>query len=461
MSGVENVGAPPTADAKEDKNQSKRITGKLLSLVMGSRARGMVFWHGSLYTWEGGRYCEIQKCEEEAVVAMMFHNEGVPAAPSAMRDILLNLQASAHLRSEVPINSWLPGTDGPRVVVAQNGNICLDRCDGDGHPTLLPHTPDYFTLSKLPYAYDPKATCPKWLQFLGEVMEGDADRILLLQQWAGYLFVPNVGQQKFMLHFGSGGNGKGVFSRVMEELVGLENCSHVPLSGFRKPFEFSATLGKWLNTNSETTESVGEQGEAILKAYTAGDRMMFERKYKNPIEALPTAKIMLFANALPRFHDRSEGVWRRMLIVPWQVEIPEGRQNRNLANELREELPGIFNWAYEGMKHLEREGHFTEPRVCQAALSQYRAKICPEETFLREDYCECLGGKAVGCTEVYTQYVEWCSERGLSPKDETTLGRKVSSIFPRVRKSRLGPRNDRANCYVGIGPKDSTQGSVS
>ncbi len=252
-------------------------------------------------------------------------------------------------------------------------------------------------MNQLPYNYDKDAQCPRWLAFLDDVMQGDWERIELLQQWAGYLLTNTLKYQKFMLMAGEGGNGKTVFTTIMEKMVGEENASHVPLSNFDKPFGLSPTLGRMLNTSSESSHKIDELAETMLKSYTSGDRMTFDRKFKEPISCCPTAKVMISTNQLPNFADKSNGIWRRMLSVFFGRNVPEEEQNPNLVNELAAELPGIFNWSLAGLRKLILDGRFIEPKKCKEMLAEYRrdtnpAKVFLEENYVAQPYWPCLHG---------------------------------------------------------------------
>ena len=292
----------------------------------------------------------------EARIARFFQTEKTIAKQHLVREFILNLQGSCVIDSRIQFNSWLNEEGGPRIIVAKNGNISFDELDEDGRPKLLPHSSNYFTLVKLPYDYDPKAECPKWLEFLDEIMEGDEERIHLLQQWIGYLLTTTLSEQKFIICIGEGANGKGVFFIIVISMLGIENCSSVPLSHFGYRFSLFSTFGKLLNATSEGIGEITSRSEAVLKEYTAGDMMTFERKYQDPFSVVPTAKLMFATNEFPAFNDRSQGIWRRILLVPFEKTIPPEQQNKHLAEELKDEMSGIFNWAYDGMVDLEKNG---------------------------------------------------------------------------------------------------------
>lgn len=136
-----------------------------------------------------------------------------------------------------------------------------------------------------------------------------------------------------MILEGEGANGKSVFTKVVVALLGRGNVSHVPLEIFGQRFALAPTLGKLANISGEIGE-LDSVAEGQLKAFVAGDSMQFERKYREPIMAEPTARLILATNNRPRFVDRSEGLWRRMLLVPWNVQIPEDKQDPELAKRI-------------------------------------------------------------------------------------------------------------------------------
>ena len=122
------------------------------------------------------------------------------------------------------------------ALAVANGLVSLEENDSDGRLIFRDHTPNYFTTTRLPFAYDPAATCRLWETFLDDIMQSDTEYIRLLQQWCGYLFRPDLREQKFLLCVGEGANGKGVFFEVIQHLVGRDNCSEVGLAQFHRPF---------------------------------------------------------------------------------------------------------------------------------------------------------------------------------------------------------------------------------
>src|SRR5262249_46504199 len=212
------------------------------------------------------------------------------------------------------------------------------------------------------------------------------------------------------------------------------------------------TLGKLANIASEVGE-IDKAAEGTLKAFTSGDRMMFDRKGIAPVEATPTARLVLATNNRPRFTDRSGGLWRRMLLMPFRVEIKANERVYGMDNPgwwlASGELPGIFNWAIAGLQRLQQQGRFTDPAVCRDAVDQYRDECNPARLFLKEQ-CSRLKNNEAPPDYVYHQYRSWCVTNGFSPLAATAFGKEIFRPYPGVSKKRLGSRNDRHYIYRGF-----------
>jgi putative DNA primase/helicase len=362
-----------------------------------------------------------------------------------------------HIPERCSLNSW-PSEEqdaGIQTISFNNGLLMIDA--KSGQRKLVEHTPKYFSLTKLPYDYDPDADCPKWRRFLKQVMEDDSERIELLSQWAGYLLMPNNLRQKFLLIAGNGQNGKTVFSSILERMVGLDNVSHVPLSQFSNQFALSATLGKVLNSSSESSGILDKFAETTLKSYTSGDRMTFHRKYKDSVHDFPTAKIMISTNQLPQFTDKSSGIWRRLLFVPFERSFPQHLQNPHLADELSTELSGIFNWAFEGLKSLMRIGRFITPKKCSRAIEQYRRDVNPARAFLLDNYAAGFNDSGLPAQEVYACYVRYCQDNGFRHLNSNNFGKEVKRTMPSVNKERRRIGGRQVQMYSGIAVKEESE----
>jgi len=423
-------------------------------------------WRGEYYVWKAG--CYHRRSEETVRVNVTRWLQDALASirrctgsdlritRALLANILLNMDPMILIRETCEPHSWLNLEDRPSMIAMRNGLLHLEGPDHD-RPQLAPHTPHYFTLACLPFDYEPEARCPVWQTFLKDAMAGRQDLIELLQRWVGYLFRADLREQKFLLCVGEGANGKGVFFEDIQQLVGRENGSQVPLARFANPFALSATIGKLVNATNESSRLIEEEAEALLKAFVAGDRFTFERKYRDPVSATPTAKVMISTNALPRFHDKTQGIWRRVLLVPFDRTVPEGEQIKDLADEIvRAELPGVFNWALEGLRALNADRGFAVPEISRRLLEEHRRDVDPARAFLLANCAASDGCDGLPTREIYQAYVHYCQANGYRPTNAANFGRQVRRTFPTVERARHRSGRRLVWQYTGLAVQEGS-----
>lgn len=213
----------------------------------------------------------------------------------------------------------------------------------------------------------------------------------------------------FALLVGEGENGKSAFLAVLRSLLGTANVASVGLDDLaRNRFATFGLLGKLANL-------VGDQGyveladEGKLKQLTGGDLVTFEQKNRDPIFAVNAAKIIVAANSPPTFGDKSPAVWSRLQLVPFDHVVPPGRRDPTLLDgrTWAGELPGVLNWALDGLARLHANGRFTDcPRV-RAARDCHRADSNPARAFLLGHFRETGDATCFVATDaVYAAYRE-------------------------------------------------------
>jgi P4 family phage/plasmid primase-like protien len=333
-----------------------------------------------------------------------------------------------------------------------NGILDIDAVMEDRDDYLRPNTPEWFSMVSLPYAFDADAECPRWHAFLNYNLEGDPERIAILQEWAGYLLLPDTGEQKFVVLEGEGSNGKSVYIAALTAMLGEENVSTVPLEVFGDRFSRTDTLGKLLNAAGDCGD-LDKAAEGYLKSFTGGDRMFFDRKGVSGINCRPTARLMIACNNRPRFSDRSQGIWRRMLLIPWQVEITRAKKVKGMDKiewwQQSGELPGIFRWALAGLARLRQQAGFTDSTVMKEALEDYQEEMNPAKVFLKANVEE-SEGSAIKSASLYSMYARWAKENGYCPLAERTFGKEVRRCFRHTERKRGGTRSDRFWFYSNL-----------
>ena len=270
------------------------------------------------------------------------------------------------------------------------------------------------------YEYDANATCPAWEHFIEDVTDEEPRRAENLQFIAGYTLFSDCRHQKVFILVGSGGNGKSVYLEIIQKLFGDKNVTHVEPTGLAKEFERIRLKDSLLNIGSDINSdfSKGEIREWLLKV---ADGTTIQACYKgmNHVDFIPRCKLVYACNALPTA-EIINGLNRRMQFIdfPCQyVETPDPTKPKqkprdiNVVNKLNAELPGIFNWAYEGYKLLNTVGYFTDTPEQQTLMYQFEQTSNPVMVFCEDrDF-----HGTISRDDIYYWYTLWCEETGHKP----------------------------------------------
>jgi P4 family phage/plasmid primase-like protien len=234
-------------------------------------------------------------------------------------------------------------------------------------------------LSRLAGAtYDPSATCPLWMTFLEQITVGDTDLADFLQLAVGYTLYGHTNEQVMFILIGSGGNGKGVFTRIIYSVLG--EFSAVMQSNLLKPGAISANNpspalmqlgGKRFWACSEVPKGM-ILDEGLTKQLTGGDLISSRGLYSNQVEFLPVGKLMLSVNDMPRVRHDDQGMWRRIVAIPFNAVFSGIKRDNSLEHKLKAELPGILNWALEGARKYAEKGKLGRPKASRKLLASLR-----------------------------------------------------------------------------------------
>lgn len=307
--------------------------------------------------------------------------------------------------------------------------------------TLVDHTPDYFSTVQLNASYNVKADCPRFKQYLKEVL--DSDQIPLIQEMLGYFLVPVTRAQKCFVIVGEGGAGKSQLLLVLNQvLLGSENVSNVSWQALNERFKTAELFGKLANIFADLpTKNIDDNG--IFKALVGEDYLTVEKKNKNPFSFQSKARLLFSCNTIPRnLGDKSEGFYRRLILIRFDHAVPENIKDPNLLEKLRAEADGIFIFALEGLKRLINNNYkFSETERNKRELEQYREESDNVLSFVGE-CCELGADYDYGSTELYNAYKGFCEDSGVKPYSQKNFVKQLLANIPGTDKGvdKLGKR---------------------
>ena len=313
----------------------------------------------------------------------------------------------------------------PYIINVKNG--LFNVIDG----TLSEHTPEYLSTVQLAVNYTPGATCPRFIQYMNESLP--ADQVHLVQEMFGYFLIPVNRAQKCFVIVGEAGAGKSVLLLVLNDiLLGKENVSNVTWQALNERFKTAELFGKLANIFADLpTKNIDDNG--IFKALVGEDYLTVERKNKNPFSFQPYARLLFSCNTIPRnYGDKSEGFYRRLIIIRFTHAVPEAKRDPDLLEKFRAEADGIFLWALEGLTRLMNNNFkFSVTDTNIQELQKYREDSNSVLSFVKE-CCEIDPGAEVVRTELYTQYKNYCTNCGLNPYSQKSFNNELETAYPQL-----------------------------
>lgn len=314
---------------------------------------------------------------------------------------------------------------------------------------LRPHSRDDLITKVVPISYDEAAECPVWMEFLNTVMRGREEMLDFLQRAVGYTLTPSVEEQVLFFLYGTGRNGKSTFTETIRRLMGTyayRISAEMLMAGKVNNPEAPSPVVAGMKGTRFVVASELEDGwrwaEAKIKDLTGSDALTGRHLNQEPIHFSPTHKLWIYGNHRPVVKGSTEGIWRRIRLVPFEVTIPEDEADLKLQDKLLAELPGILNWALAGVQIWLQKG-LSNPAAVKEATRDYREDMDLIQQFIDE---MCLVSSTSRClfSGIFRAYEAWCAGRGERPMTIVRFGEALTS------KGHPGEKKGGAMFRVGI-----------
>lgn len=315
--------------------------------------------------------------------------------------IALKADSSIHIHhSEFDADPWL--------LNVRNGTVDLRTGE------LREHNPNDLLMHQASVDYDPDAEAPTWLRCLEE-WQPDPEVREFLQTILGSA-VTGFPVQYLFVNVGGGANGKsqffGAITRLLGEYAKSPNKSVFVTQKNESHPTHLADLFRARLVLSPETESGDKLAEAQIKSITGGDKISARRMRQDLWEYDPTHTLFMHTNYTPRVRGDDEGIWRRIMMIPWSVTIDRDKRDPTLADKLDAERSGILNWLIEGaLKFHSNNRRIDPPKQIAKATEDYRA----EEDHVGRFISECLvedSNASIPAGVLRTHYESWCEDNG-------------------------------------------------
>lgn len=345
----------------------------------------------------------------------------------------------------------------------QNGIVNLRNGE------LIPHDPS-FMMSKICNAeYDVKRRKPKmWLSFLKDVTNDDQELIDYIQKCVGYSLSGSNREQCAYFLYGMGNNGKSTFLDTISDLMGgyasntqpdtLMIQSRLGSSGGGANSDIARLKSARFVTCEEPTEGV-RLNEGLLKQLTGGSKVTCRFLYGDEFEYTPEFKIWIATNHKPTVRGTDFGIWRRIKLIPFEVNIPKEKVDKNLKYKLRQEFPQILAWAVEGCMKWQKED-LEEPARVSNATKEYKQEMDLVAGFVEQciviDYT-CTD--FIQANQLFTLYSKWAKANNEYEMSSKKFFMEVAKKLPEKGRNNKGiyyskiKLNDYARDLIGRNPQ--------
>lgn len=338
--------------------------------------------------------------------------------------------------------------DAERTVVFRNGMLDVETME------LKPLSSDVFVTSTLPFDYDPRAKCDLWNGSVHEFFSNDQECIDLLSEWFGYNTIASNFMQQMMMLYGVPNSGKSTVLRVLQSLLGPERVCAFDISAFNDKFGTSELVDKYAALISEDLSPNSTEALRVMqmiKKITGEDTVTVQKKYRDAYSVRLFCRFTYAGNKLPIWSDDSLAIMRRfnMLYFPNDFTKVDKPLDRQLSLKLKQELPGIANWALAGLRRLLDNGDFTRPRASIDPLGDFEGMSSPLRTMV-DEYCVLGDDKFETVQLLYELHRQVYSDWGLKAMGLPLFRTQLRSAVPSLANGKKAIGGVMERVYQGI-----------
>jgi P4 family phage/plasmid primase-like protien len=322
---------------------------------------------------------------------------------------------------------------------------------------IIPNSLEWGFTYKLPFDFDPTATCPKYDQFIEEVLN-EKEAAMIVNEYMAYAAasMPNSLYEKALLLLGGGSNGKSVLMNTMRHIFGNDNCCSVGMGAMQSENSRPMLINKLINIVPEENKKALLNNSDLFKMLVSGEELTAKILYKDQFTFCPKAKLVFSYNELPFSNDHSNGFYRRFIVLSFPNSYI-GKENRNLTNELKLEASGIWNRIIEAYKRLLENKAFTVSNMALNELSEFKSNSDSFMQFI-EEFVQIKDGLFFHqddftlMRDAYQVYARISKESGQIALGYQQFVGQFKKILhkDRVKRKRVG---DATNCLIVVGIK--------
>mgnify|MGYP000190093441 CR=1 FL=1 len=409
-----------TPDADEEQGTTEEALAK--AWAEASAGRWLFVQGDQWYEYAGNRW-RISTASEAMANVQAFLTGRVKLTATKVR----NVYAVARLMTGIGVIPLANFNAHKNWIPLQNG--VYDTETGE----LLPHSPDHLLTYILPYDYILDADCPTWRQCLSEWLihtDGSIcqEWIDLLASWYGYCLLPDNTAQLSLFWLGEGGNGKGVATRVLTQLVGNDNVASISIEKLDDPYFRAGIYGKLVGLVNEPDKRALQKNGEVFKALTGGEDTLNGRQPGFPVFYFhSTCRIIVSCNQLPNTSDNTRSFYRRIVPIYWRYNVPDEKRDPYLNDKLASELPGILNWALAGLAAWKQAGkRFAMPEESKKLLNDYKSDQDHIGRFFEEQLEFTDKGDFIQAAMLFADYRLWCENEGIRSETSNMLGKRLT-----------------------------------
>ena len=378
--------------------------------------------YGFIYLFNGTYWDQLNKETFQKFLGKAAEKMGVPTFSARYykfrKELYEQFLGTAYLEPKPPLAN--------RVLInLQNGTFEISPKGTQ----LRPFDRSDFLTYQLPFEYNPQAKAPLFEAYLNKVLP-DKERQKVLAEYLGFVFIKHgsnrLKEEKALILYGTGANGKSVFFEVVSALLGTENTSNYSLQSLtNENGYFRAKLAnKLVNYASEIN---GKLESAIFKQLVSGEPVEARLPYGEPFTLKQYAKLIFNCNELPKDVEHTNAYFRRFLIIPFDVTIPPQEQDKQLHTKIIEkELSGVFNWVLDGLNRLLEQKRFTDCEAVKQAVEQYKSQSDSVKMFIDENNYQSTPTDYRLIKELYTEYRGYCIEDGFKTVNKSNF---IKSLY--------------------------------